>query len=151
MGFRDICHDASQTSTASSTEPLTTRFAWLPVDITTKTAVLGGLTGMMNSTARVAGTQAKAHRACRATYTGRGVTADDNVVTANESNSSRLFGQKINEMLAGQHPPGDSRQVAIALAPPRNRAIAGEMARQLILSYGSPAVESTDVVYDARC
>jgi len=78
--------------------------------------------------------------ACGATYTGPGVTADGNVVTANESMSSRLFGQKINEVLAGQHPPGDSRQVAITLAPPRNRAIAGEMATPLILSCGSPAL-----------
>ncbi|HYO85873.1 MAG TPA: DJ-1/PfpI family protein [Dermatophilaceae bacterium] len=54
--------------------------------------------------ATVAGTQAKAITAGGATYTGPGVTTDGNVVTANGPKSARLFGQKINEVLASQHP-----------------------------------------------
>lgn len=54
--------------------------------------------------ATVAGTQAMAIEAGGATYTGPGVTTDGNVVTANGPKSARLFGQKINEVLASQHP-----------------------------------------------
>lgn len=45
--------------------------------------------------------------ACGATYTGPGGTADGNVVTANESMSSQLFGLKITRCSPASTPPGD--------------------------------------------
>jgi protease I len=49
--------------------------------------------------ATVAGTQAKAIEAKGAQYTGPGVTVDGNVVTGNAPKASRLFGQRIDELL----------------------------------------------------
>ena len=49
--------------------------------------------------ATVAGTQAKEIESKGAKYTGPGVTVDDNIVTVNAPKSSKLFGQKINELL----------------------------------------------------
>ena len=49
--------------------------------------------------ATVAGTQAKAIEEKGAQYTGPGVTVDGNVVTGNAPKASRLFGQKIAELL----------------------------------------------------
>lgn len=49
--------------------------------------------------ATVAGTESKTIESKGAKYTGPGVTVDDNIVTANAPKSSRLFGQKINELL----------------------------------------------------
>jgi protease I len=49
--------------------------------------------------ATVAGTEAKTIESKGAKYTGPGVMVDGNIVTANAPKSSRLFGQKINELL----------------------------------------------------
>ena len=49
--------------------------------------------------ATVAGTEAKTIESKGAKYTGPGVTVDGNIVTGNAPKSSRLFGQKINELL----------------------------------------------------
>ncbi len=49
--------------------------------------------------ATVAGTEAKTIENMGATYTGPGVTVDGNIVTGNAPKSSRLFGQKIAELL----------------------------------------------------
>jgi protease I len=49
--------------------------------------------------ATVAGTEAKTIESKGAKYMGPGVTVDDNIVTGNAPKSSRLFGQKINEVL----------------------------------------------------
>ncbi len=52
--------------------------------------------------ATVAGTEANTIESRGATYTGPGVTVDGSIVTANAPKSSRLFGQKINEVLRYQ-------------------------------------------------
>lgn len=52
--------------------------------------------------ATVAGTQAKVIEAAGARYTGPGVVVDGNVVTANAPKASRLFGQRIAELLAAR-------------------------------------------------
>jgi protease I len=49
--------------------------------------------------ATVAGTEARTLESKGAKYTGPGVTVDGNIVTGNAPKSSRLFGQKINELL----------------------------------------------------
>jgi protease I len=49
--------------------------------------------------ATVSGQEAKTIETKGANYTGPGVTVDGNVVTGNAPKSSRLFGQKINELL----------------------------------------------------
>ena len=49
--------------------------------------------------ATVAGTEAKAIEAKGARYTGPGVTVDGNVVTGNAPKASRLFGQKVADLL----------------------------------------------------
>jgi protease I len=49
--------------------------------------------------ATVAGTEAKTIESKGAQYMGPGVTVDGNLVTGNAPKSSRLFGQKINELL----------------------------------------------------
>jgi protease I len=49
--------------------------------------------------ATVAGTEAKTIESKGAKYMGPGVTVDGNIVTGNAPKSSRLFGQKINELL----------------------------------------------------
>ena len=49
--------------------------------------------------ATVAGTEAKTIENKGATYTGPGVMVDGNIVTGNGPKSSRLFGQKIVELL----------------------------------------------------
>jgi protease I len=49
--------------------------------------------------ATVAGTEARTIESKGAKYTGPGVTIDGNVITGNAPKSSRLFGQKINELL----------------------------------------------------
>jgi protease I len=51
--------------------------------------------------ATVAGTEAKTIESQGATYTGPGVTVDGQIVTGNAPKSSKLFGQKINELLKG--------------------------------------------------
>jgi protease I len=50
--------------------------------------------------ATVSGTEAKTIAAKGAIYTGPGVTADGNIVTANGPKSSRAFGEKIASLLA---------------------------------------------------
>jgi len=49
--------------------------------------------------ATVAGTEAKTIENKGAKYTEPGVTVDGNIVTGNAPKSSKLFGQKINELL----------------------------------------------------
>jgi protease I len=49
--------------------------------------------------ATVAGTEAGTIESMGAKYTGPGVTVDGNIVTCNAPKGSRLFGQKINELL----------------------------------------------------
>jgi len=49
--------------------------------------------------ATVAGTEAKTIESKGAKYTGPGVMVDGNIVTGNAPKSSKLFGQKINELL----------------------------------------------------
>lgn len=49
--------------------------------------------------ATVAGTEAKTIESQGAKYMGPGVTVDGNIVTGNAPKSSRLFGQKINQLL----------------------------------------------------
>ncbi len=49
--------------------------------------------------ATVAGTESKTIEGKGAKYTEPGVTVDGNIVTGNAPKSSRLFGQKINELL----------------------------------------------------
>jgi protease I len=49
--------------------------------------------------ATVAGTEAKTIESKGAKYTGPGVMVDGHIVTGNAPKSSRLFGQKINELL----------------------------------------------------
>lgn len=49
--------------------------------------------------ATVAGTEAKTIESKGANYTGPGVTVDGKIVTGNAPKSSRLFGQKIDELL----------------------------------------------------
>lgn len=49
--------------------------------------------------ATVAGTEAKTIESQGAKYTEPGVTVDGNLVTGNAPKSSKLFGQKINELL----------------------------------------------------
>jgi protease I len=49
--------------------------------------------------ATVAGTEARTIESKGATYTGPGVTVDGLVVTGNAPKSSKLFGEKINELL----------------------------------------------------
>jgi protease I len=49
--------------------------------------------------ATVAGTEAKTLERQGALYAGPGVTVDDKLVTGNAPKCSRLFGQKINELL----------------------------------------------------
>jgi protease I len=49
--------------------------------------------------ATVAGTEAKTIESKGAIYTGPGVMVDGNIVTGNAPKSSRLFGQKIGELL----------------------------------------------------
>ena len=49
--------------------------------------------------ATVAGTEARTIESKGAKYMGPGVTVDGNIVTGNAPKSSRLFGQKINELL----------------------------------------------------
>jgi len=51
--------------------------------------------------ATVAGTEAQALARQGATYTGPGVTVDGRLVTANGPKSSRLFGQRIVQLLGG--------------------------------------------------
>ena len=56
--------------------------------------------GVLNGKrATVAGTEAKTIEARGATYTGPGVTVDGHVVTGNAPKASRLFGQRISELL----------------------------------------------------
>jgi protease I len=56
--------------------------------------------GILNGkNATVAGTEAKTIESKGAKYTEPGVTVDGNIVTGNAPKSSRLFGQKINELL----------------------------------------------------
>ena len=58
--------------------------------------------GVLKGTkATVAGTEAKTIESRGAKYSGPGVTVDGNLVTGNAPKSSRLFGQKINELLRG--------------------------------------------------
>lgn len=49
--------------------------------------------------ATVAGTEAKTIESQGAKYTGPGVMVDGNIITGNAPKSSKLFGQKINELL----------------------------------------------------
>jgi putative intracellular protease/amidase len=49
--------------------------------------------------ATVAGTEARTIESKGAKYMGPGVTVDGNIVTGNAPKSSRLFGQKINDLL----------------------------------------------------
>lgn len=49
--------------------------------------------------ATVAGTKARVIEESGAKYTGPGVTVEGNIITGNAPKSSRLFGQKINELL----------------------------------------------------
>lgn len=49
--------------------------------------------------ATVAGTEARTIESKGAKYTGPGVIVDGNIVTGNAPKASRLFGQKINELL----------------------------------------------------
>jgi protease I len=55
---------------------------------------------LRNRRATVAGTEARTIEAAGATYTGPGVTVDENIVTANGPKSSTAFGQRINGLLA---------------------------------------------------
>jgi protease I len=52
--------------------------------------------------ATVAGTEAATIESKGARYTGPGVTVDGNIVTSNAPKSSKLFGQKINDLLAAR-------------------------------------------------
>lgn len=54
---------------------------------------------LQGKNATVAGTEARTIETKGAIYTGPGVTVDGNIVTGNAPKSSRLFGQKINELL----------------------------------------------------
>ena len=54
---------------------------------------------LIGNNATVAGTEAKTIESKGAKYTGPGVTVDGNIVTGNAPKSSKLFGQKINELL----------------------------------------------------
>lgn len=49
--------------------------------------------------ATVAGTEARKLEANGSRYTGPGVTVDGNIITANAPKASKLFGQKINQLL----------------------------------------------------
>ena len=49
--------------------------------------------------ATVAGTEAKTIKNQGAQYTGQGVTVDGKIITGNAPKASRLFGQKINELI----------------------------------------------------
>ncbi len=51
--------------------------------------------------ATVAGTKSGVIEAAGAVYTGPGVTVDGRIITANAPKASRLFGQRICEVLAG--------------------------------------------------
>ena len=59
--------------------------------------------------ATVAGTEARTLEAAGARYTGPGVTVDGMLVTANGPKSSRLFGERIAELLAQVTPSGTKR------------------------------------------
>lgn len=59
--------------------------------------------------ATVAGTEARTLEAAGARYTGPGVTVDGMLVTANGPKSSRLFGERIAELLAPVTPSGTKR------------------------------------------
>jgi len=61
------------------------------------TLAYAGLLKEKNAT--VAGTEAKTIESMGARYMGPGVTVDGNIVTANAPKASRLFGQKIIEVL----------------------------------------------------
>lgn len=54
---------------------------------------------LIGKKATVAGTEAKTIENKGAKYMGPGVTVDGNIVTGNAPKSSKLFGQKINELL----------------------------------------------------
>lgn len=54
---------------------------------------------LIGKNATVAGTEAKTIENKGAKYMGPGVTVDGNIVTGNAPKSSKLFGQKINELL----------------------------------------------------
>ena len=54
--------------------------------------------------ATVAGTEARTIESKGARYTGPGVTVDGNVVTGNGPKCSRVFGQKIDELLRAKAP-----------------------------------------------
>jgi protease I len=54
---------------------------------------------LKNKNATVAGTKVKILEEKGARYTGPGVTVDGNIVTSNAPKASKLFGQKINELL----------------------------------------------------
>lgn len=54
---------------------------------------------LSGKSATVAGTEAKTIERKGAKYTGPGVTVDGNIVTGNAPKISKLFGQKINELL----------------------------------------------------
>lgn len=62
--------------------------------------VLANAGVLQNKLATVAGTEAKTIESKGAIYTGPGVTIDRNIVTANAPKASRLFGQKVNEVLS---------------------------------------------------
>jgi protease I len=57
---------------------------------------------LKNKKATVAGTEAKTIEQLGATYMGPGVTVDGNLITANAPKASRLFGEKICEMIRSQ-------------------------------------------------
>lgn len=54
---------------------------------------------LMKKNATVAGTEAKTIENKGAYYTGPGVTVDGNIITGNAPKASKLFGQKINELI----------------------------------------------------
>ena len=63
--------------------------------------------GILNGkNATVAGTEAKTIESKGAKYTGPGVTVDGHIVTGNAPKSSKLFGQKICELLGSQRGKG---------------------------------------------
>jgi len=76
--------------------------------------------------ATVAGTEAKTIERKGAKYTGPGVTVDGRIVTGNAPKSSKLFGQKISELLGSQIGEGIKQVGQRAQEPirkPRSRRI----------------------------
>jgi protease I len=61
--------------------------------------ILANAGALKGKKATVAGTEAKTIENRGAEYTGPGVTVDGNIVTGNAPKSSKMFGQKINELL----------------------------------------------------